>query len=368
MRMVLHAEHLTVGYGRTAVVEDMTLTIEKGEIVTLIGANGAGKSTILKTLAAQLAPLSGCVMLDGREKMPPEELAKYLSVMLTGHIHPELMTCYEVAASGRYPYTGRFGILSQHDKDVIAAKMALTAVTELKDTPFDKLSDGQKQRVMLARALCQEPDILIMDEPTSYLDIRHKVGLLTLVRQLVREGLSVVMSLHELELAERVADRIVCIREGHIDRIGTPEEIFSGNYIRELFAMDEGGYEALYGVPELPAVRGTPEVIVIGGGGTGVPVYRMLQRKGIPFAAGVLHENDLDYPAALALASVVIPEHAFQSIRPDTLQRAMDVMVTCREVICCCKKFGEMNARNEQLLMHAKEMHLLTEDSLILSG
>lgn len=360
--MVLHAEQLSVGYRKKIVLQDLTFTVQPGEIVTLIGPNGAGKSTVLRTIAAQLSPLGGSVLLEQRSvhSMPEQQLAQHLSLFLTQQIRPELMTCEDVVAAGRYPYTGRLGILSEHDHQKVAEMMALVHVTELRDTDFNQISDGQRQRVMLARALCQEPDILVMDEPTSYLDIKHKLELLTLIRQLVREqGLAVILSLHELELAERISDRILCIKDGKIDRAGAPEEIFAGDYIRELYGVESGSFHALYGVPELPKPEGAPEVFVIGGGGAGIPVYRQLQRQGIPFAAGVLHENDVEFPAAKALAVQVISERAFEPIGEEAFREALAVMEQCSRVICCCERFGSVNAANRRLLERAEALRLV---------
>lgn len=353
MAEILSAQGLSVGYrAGHAVVSGLEFSIAPGEIVTLIGANGAGKSTILKSIAKQLAPLSGTVYLGGipESGMKERDIARKLSLFLTGQIRTELMTCRDVAATGRYPYTGRLGILSSADHEKIAEAMQLTHTEFLADTPFTEISDGQRQRVLLARAICQEPELLVLDEPTSYLDIRHKLELLTLVRMLAKErNTAVLMSLHELDLAERVSDRILCIRDGKADRIGTPAEIFRGGYIRELYGIERGSFDPLYGTPELERPSGAPEVFVIGGNGTGIPVYRALQRRGIPFAAGVLHENDLDLPCARALAAEVITEAAFEPVSEEAVHRALDLMQSCREVICTVGAFGTMNRRNQAL-------------------
>ena len=305
---LLRTENLIVGYGKHIVVQGMDFSVNSGEIVTLIGANGAGKSTLLKTISAQLAPLAGIVYIHEKTGISERELAKIMSVVLTVRIEPELMTCEDVVSSGRYPYTGRLGILSEHDRQKVAEAMEMTHVGELRDKAFSQLSDGQRQRVMLARAVCQEPEILVLDEPTSFLDMKHKLELLMLIRRLAKEKhIGVIVSLHELELAERVSDRILCIRNGKIDRTGTPEEIFKDDYIRKLYQISSGSYHPVTGA-ELESVKAKPEIFVIGGGVQGIPVYRRLQRQGIPFACGVLHENDIEYPIALSLASEVIAE------------------------------------------------------------
>ena len=252
---ILQLDGLAVGYGKQPLVDNIELAVRPGQIVTLIGPNGAGKSTILKTITRQLAPLAGTVWLSGKPLSETEEkaLSRTMSILMTQRVDPELMTCEDVVGAGRYPYTGRFGILGDEDRRQIEAAMALTAVTELRDVDFARISDGQRQRVMLARAICQEPSVLVLDEPTSYLDIRYKLELLSILRTLARErSVAVVMTLHELELARQISDTLVCIKDGAVDRIGTPREVFAGGYIRRLY--DVGGrFEEVYGFLEYPS-------------------------------------------------------------------------------------------------------------------
>lgn len=251
-KTILSARALTVGYEATPIVKDISFAAEPGKILTLIGPNGAGKSTILKTLIRALPPLSGGVCLNGRDlsACSEREIARAVAVVLTGRPRTELMTCGDVVSSGRYPYTGTLGILSEEDKRVVRETMELVRVTELYGRDFDRISDGQRQRVLLARAICQEPRVLIMDEPTSFLDVKHKLDFLNLLRTLVRErDIAVVVSLHELELARRFSDTLLCVKDGKIDRVGPPEEIFSpgDGYIDELYDMEPGSYDSLYG-------------------------------------------------------------------------------------------------------------------------
>ena len=349
----LRAEGLGVGYGGVPVISGISFSAYSGKLLTLIGPNGAGKSTILKTLIRQLAPLGGTVYLGGRDMaaMPPRDVARSAAAVLTGRPAPELMSCGDVVATGRYPYTGRLGILSAEDRRIVAESMELVRVDRLRDRDFERISDGQRQRVLLARAICQEPRLLIMDEPTSFLDIRHKLDFLHLLRRLAREkGIAVVLSLHELDLAQRFADTVLCVSGGRIDRIGTPEEIFRGDYVARLYGVEHGGYNALFGAPECEKVPGAPEVFVVGGGGGGIPVYRRLQREGVPFAAGVLAENDLDCPVAKALAAEVFTVPPFQCVGGAAIERALDCARRCRRVVRAVSAFGPMNEKNRLLI------------------
>ncbi|MCR4651256.1 MAG: ABC transporter ATP-binding protein [Lachnospiraceae bacterium] len=245
MAYFITTEKMSVGYDGHPLIENIDIALEKGEILTLIGPNGAGKSTILKSIAGQLKLIDGRVIIDGKDKenISRDEMARTMAVVWTDRIMTELMTCEEVVTTGRYPYTGRFGIPDKADREAVREAMELTHVTEIGDAYFDKLSDGQKQRVMLARAICQEPDIIILDEPTSYLDIRYKLEFLSCLQELKRKkDLTVIMSLHELELAGKISDKILCIKDGYVDRCGSPEEIFTKGYIGELFGISEENF------------------------------------------------------------------------------------------------------------------------------
>ena len=361
---ILFAEHLNVGYKGEIVIGDIRLEAIPGQILTLIGPNGAGKSTILKTITRQLDPIGGVITLEGRDlkSLKERDIAKSVAAVLTGRPTPELMTCWDVVSSGRYPYTGHLGILSQHDKEKTEEAMALVRVESLRERDFNQISDGQRQRVLLARAICQEPRVLIMDEPTSFLDIKHKLDFLTLLRELVHsKDLAVILSLHELDLAQRYADRILCVRDGRVDRLGTPEEVFSEGYIEELYGVERGSFDALFGNVESEAVRGEPLVFVIGGGGSGIPVYRRLQRQRIPFAAGVIHQGDLDYPVAKALSARMVTQEAYGPIGESAYREAEEIMLRCRAVLCPQTQFGPMNEGNLRLRELAADRGLLTE-------
>lgn len=351
------AEKLRVGYGKQPLIENIEICLEKGEILTLIGPNGAGKSTILKSITKQLALLGGTVYLGEQDigQMSGNELSQNMAVVLTEKLRTEMMTCEEVVATGRYPYTGKFGILSDTDRQAVAEAMELVHVTTLKNKDFSKISDGQRQRVMLARAICQEPEIIILDEPTSYLDIKYKLDFLSILQEMrKKKELTVVMSLHELELAAKVSDKILCVNGSCVERFGTPQEIFKEGYIEKLFSIETGSFDERSESMELESVKGKPEVFVIAGNGSGRNTYRRLQREGIPFATGILFQNDLDYPVAKALAAKVIGTAAFEPITETALTEAKQCINACERVICCREHFGTLEHENQALFDYAK--------------
>ena len=361
-------EQLAVGYDGKPLIREINIQLKKGEILTLIGPNGAGKSTILKSITRQLATISGTVYLDKQTmaKMSNKEVSQKLAVVLTERMRPELMTCEDIVATGRYPYTGTLGILSAEDRAKVRKSMETVHAWDLKDRDFTAISDGQRQRILLARAICQEPEIIVLDEPTSFLDIRHKLELLTILKQMVLDHqLTVIMSLHELDLAQKVSDKVICVHGEYIEKYGAPEEIFTSEYIRNLYSITRGSDNAACGCVEMEPPKGSPRVFVIGGNGSGIPYYRKLQRQGIPFAAGVLHTNDVDYQVASVLAEQVITEKPFECVSQDSYNRAADVMKQCQKVICPLKDFGTMNAANKKLLCLARDLRILAEISTV---
>lgn len=359
---VFYTEDLAVGYRGKVLIGGINISVSRGKILTLIGPNGAGKSTILKTAAKQLESISGAVYIDGNDisAVKWKILAKKISVLMTERIDPELMTCRNIVESGRYPYTGQMGILSAVDHKRVEEAMRITSVTEIGENYFNCVSDGQRQRVMLARAICQEPELLILDEPTSFLDLRHKLELLNILKKLVRErNIAVIMSLHELDMAQRISDFVICIKNNSVDRCGVPDEIFESDYISSLYEIPRGSYNAYCGSAELMRCEGMPQVFVIAGGGTGCSVFRRLQRENIPFAAGIIYENDIDYLVAKSLASEIIVASAFEPIDKSLTERAIAVMDSCKKVICCLQNFGTLNYENKILLEYAKQHNYL---------
>lgn len=348
---------LSVGYNGNSLIHDINIGINKGEIVTLIGPNGSGKSTILKSITRQLKVVGGNVLFDDTSllKLPYKELASKMAVVLTDRIKTELMTCHDIVATGRYPYTGRLGILTQEDECLVEEAMQAVHAQELGNRDFNAISDGQKQRVLLARAICQDPDVIVLDEPTSFLDVKYKLELLSILERMARQKkITVIMSLHEIDLAQKISDKIICVKGETISHYGSPEEVFTEEIIRELYGINNGYFDPLFGSIELPAPEGEPEVFVISSGGTGIPVYRRLQKEHIPFSAGILYENDMDYRLARLLAAEVITEEPFEEIREETLQKAFEAMGKCKRVINAGVKIGTWNIGIERLLERAE--------------
>ena len=230
---------------------------------------------------------------------------------------------------------------------------------------FNELSDGQKQRVLLAKAICQEPEIIVLDEPTAYLDIRYKIELLSILREMAREqGTAVVMSLHEIDLAMKISDEILCLDGKRITAYGSPDMIYSSYEIERLFDLQSGSYNLLFGSVELPKTEGKPEVFVIAGNGKGTPFFRKLQRQGIPFAAGILFENDVDCQTADVLSSEVVKTSAFHPIFDDVIRKAAEIISGCGYVLDAGTDYGTLSYAKNILLDHAAENGIPVMDKL----
>lgn len=254
MSTELKTRILDAGYDGKIVIGDVNLQVKPGEVLALIGPNGAGKSTLLRTLTAQLPEIRGAVFLSERKMQEIErgELARKMALVTTERPRPEWMTCREMVATGRYPYTGKLGILSEADWQIAEEALRTVQGEAFGDADYNRISDGQRQRIMLARALCQEPEVLVLDEPTSFLDIQFKMDLLSVIRRIAKQReIGVILSMHELEFVPAAADRVACIGGGRVACIGTPEEVITGRNLEQLFGLQKGaGEEVARGIHE----------------------------------------------------------------------------------------------------------------------
>lgn len=237
----LTADSLSLSYGDRAIIDDLDLEIPAGKVTSIVGANGCGKSTLLKSLARLLKPQSGSVLLDGQSvtSIPSKRLARTLGLLPQSPIAPDGIAVADLVGRGRHPHQGALARWSPGDEAVVEEALRATRTLELANRPVDELSGGQRQRVWIAMALAQETDILLLDEPTTFLDVTHQVEVLDLVTDLNRDrGTTVVMVLHDLNLAARYSDSLVAVMDGKVRAFGTPDEVLTTGLVKEVYGMD----------------------------------------------------------------------------------------------------------------------------------
>lgn len=239
--MNLGARGLAAGYHDRTVISDIDLDIEAQSVTAIVGANACGKSTLLRTLSRLLTPQQGKTMLDGRDihRLPARQLAQQLGLLPQSPIAPEGIRVFDLVSRGRHPHQGMFQRWSHDDELAVCEALEVTGTIELADRALDQLSGGQRQRVWIAMALAQKTKILLLDEPTTFLDIHHQIEVLDLLRDLNEQrGTTIVMVLHELNLAARYADRMIAMVDGHIHSSGPPSKILTHALVKEVFGLN----------------------------------------------------------------------------------------------------------------------------------
>lgn len=255
---LLKIQNLTAGYQDKPVIQDISFTVVPGEIVGIIGPNGAGKTTLFRVLTRLLKPWSGEVRYRGRniQEMPARELARLVAVLPQNLPLTFPFTVLDFILMGRLPHLGRWEAIQEHDQEIAREIMKLTEIKELASRPITELSGGELQRVLLTQALVQEPELLLLDEPTSHLDIGHQVEIMDLIRQLNKEKkLTILMVLHDLNMAGEYCDRIILLNEGKIHQMGQANEVLTYRNI-------EAVYKTVVVVKENP-ITGRPHIILI---------------------------------------------------------------------------------------------------------
>jgi len=239
-RSRLVADSVSLGYGDRTVVDRLSLVVPDGTVTAVVGANACGKSTLLKGMARLLRPTAGSVLLDGEQihRTPTRQVARTLGLLPQAPVTPEGVSVVDLVSRGRHPHQAAMRRWSAADDSAVAEAMALTGTTELAERDVDELSGGQRQRVWVAMALAQGTDLLLLDEPTTYLDVAHQMELLELLRDLnAARGTTIVMVLHELTLAARFADHLVAMCDGRVVATGTPHEVLTEDTVQEVFGL-----------------------------------------------------------------------------------------------------------------------------------
>lgn len=237
----LATKDLSISYGEKVIVDNLNIEIPKGKITTIIGPNGCGKSTTLKSISRILKPKTGSIYISGKEiyELSTKEIAKQMAILPQTPQAPGRITVRELVSYGRFPHKKGFGSLKNEDKNIINWALKATNMDEYKNVSIGELSGGQRQRVWIAMALAQQTELILLDEPTTYLDLSHQLEILTLLQELnIKEKRTIVMVLHDLNLASRFSDYIISMRNGKVITSGSPKEVMTKKTLKNVFNID----------------------------------------------------------------------------------------------------------------------------------
>lgn len=366
--LVLRVIDVDFSYGAKSTLRGITITLCGGEFVGLMGPNGSGKTTFLKVVNNVLRPKRGVVMVNDVEvpSLNVKDVAKLFGVVSQEYETSFSFTAFDVVLMGRNPHLSRLRGESKRDYEVVLRSMKLTNTIHLADRPFNELSGGEKQRVMIARALAQEPKVMLLDEPTSHLDICNQIETLELLKKLCKEeGILVIAVIHDFNLAAYYCDKIALMKDGSIHSIGKPEEVLTTNNIEEIFGVKVSIQRhpitgTIYVTPLLASKASTinrgRRVHVVCGGGTGGMVIKALTDRGLKVTAGVLNVLDSDYEVAVNLCEEVVCEAPFSPISDPSHRRNLELIERSDAVILTDVPIGWGNLKNIEAVSRAIEM------------
>jgi iron complex transport system ATP-binding protein len=364
---VLEALAVSAGYNATPVVHAVDLSVARGQFCGVVGPNGSGKSTLVRALSRVLTPLSGQVLLDGADlhKMSARSVAQRVAVVGQDNAVAFDFPVREVVLMGRAPHLSRLGFESARDYAIAHKCMDITHTDVFADRPITSLSGGERQRCMIARALAQEPDVLLLDEPTAHLDINHQIEVLDLARRLTADrGLATVVVLHDLNLASQYCDHLLLLSEGRVMAEGTPAQVVTEDHIRAAYGTDvqvrlhpKTGRPYVTLLSRLPVgaePTRTTKIHLICGAGTGVRLMRRLRHLGFAVSVGAVNVADSDQLEAEALDLARAEEAPFSAITDEVHQRNCDLAREADVVVLTSIPFGRGNLRNLEAAVRAR--------------
>ncbi|MGQ9718852.1 MAG: ABC transporter ATP-binding protein [Nitrososphaerales archaeon] len=355
----IEIEGVHFNYKSIKALESITAKIESGEFVGLLGPNGSGKTTLLKCLGGMLKPKVGSIYFDGKslEIFSGSDLAKNFSIVFTDSIETPQMEVFDIIATARHPWTGWLGSLSPKDIKSINEALEILDIKDFVTRRFNELSDGQKQKVLIARALAQESKVLLLDEPVAHLDIKHQIEVLGLIKKITKEkNLITIGALHDVNLASLFCDSAILLSEGKIVSIGPIGAVLTDENIKKAFHIStivkrHPITNSLYVVPictsELKSVQPRALTVhIICGGGTGASLMRLLLEHGYKISAGVLNVLDTDYEVACTLGICAASDAPFSSITEEAHKDNLKKIDSANVVIITDAPFGRGNLRN----------------------
>jgi iron complex transport system ATP-binding protein len=376
---MIDVDHIDVSYdGVKKILEQLSFSVDKGEFIGIIGPNGSGKTTLLKTVSRILSPMGGVVRIEGKElaSITSRELARTIGVVPQETAINFDFSVMDVVLMGRHPYIDRLSSESKDDIEIARRAMAMTGTEQFRDRSVNEISGGERQRVIIARALAQEPKVLLLDEPTSHLDINHQIEILNIFRGLEGE-VTIIGVFHDLNLAAHYCDTLILLDEGEIQAIGSPAVVLTREHLKRIFNINalirtSPLTRKPYIIPiieEESALRGTLRIHLICGAGTGSDLMYDLHEKGYALSTGVLCVNDSDYETAAQLGIPCITEPPFGAIGQDSLRELETVLMGVDVVIVTDMPVGKGNLENIKILERFRDIpiflisHRDTEES-----
>jgi iron complex transport system ATP-binding protein len=370
MTPAISADNISVRYGEHHVIEQFSLAVDQGGFIGILGPNGCGKTTFLRAISRILKPDKGAVFIEGldAESFDSRALAKTIGCVGQETDVAFPFTVREIVLMGRYPHIGKLAPLSPKDLAIADEAMKTTNTYHLADRLITEISGGERQRVLIARTLTQQPKILLLDEPTSHLDINHQIEIMELIRDLTPK-ITVIGVFHDLNLASYFCDRIVLMKQGKILAVGTPAEVLTPEKIRESFSVGMMvSTHPLTGKPHLipeygvlPASAST-RIHVISGGGTGTEILHTLCLHGFTVSAGVLAANDSDCLAAVKLGLETVIEPPFAVVSDASVQKLKQMLVRADKIVVTGMPVGYGNLANLKALTGvSKPVYLIGE-------
>jgi len=370
---LLIVRNVDFSYDSRHVLHDVSFELEAGAMVGLIGPNGSGKSTLIKLLSRVRRPIGGHIKFRGQdiEKIAPARLARHVAVVPQDPTVAFSFTGLEAVMTGRYPHIGRFGFETQRDIDIAQRAMAFTDTIHLQERRIEEMSGGEKQRLFLARALAQEPELLLLDEPTTHLDINHQIEIMDLMRKLHNErNLTVLSVTHDLNIAAEYFDTLLVLSEGRLVSQGDPPRVITEDMIRTVYrAQVVVGENPRTGAPHIALVPGVSpraaqrkgvKVHVICGGGSASDLIRRLVIEGYSVSAGALNVGDSDHQIATSLATEVVGLAPFSPVSDSAHARNLELARAADCVIVTRVPIGEGNLKNLEAALEASSSGVQT--------
>lgn len=353
--MTLAVKGVRVGYGADDKLHGITLNVPGGSFLAVVGPNGSGKSTLLRTMARALTPRIGTVLLDDRRAgdWNAKAFARKVAVVSQESSPAFDYTAYEIVALGRTPHGGRLSPDREAAYRIVEEAMREVGVWEFRERRMSELSGGERQLVTLARALAQEPEVLLLDEPTNHLDIHHQVAFMEVLLRLNADGKTVLMVVHDLNLAARYARRVVMLHEGRVSAAGPPSVALRPEEIENAFGAEvelsispRTGALQIQPLGKPPGQADPPEVHIICGGGSGAPLMRRLREEDVPFSAGVVSAGDTDHAVARSLGAPLVEAESYAPVSEAAHERNVEAAKSARLVVVCDMPVGHGNLRN----------------------